>query len=246
MQQRIARILPALHTRPRRTLRWQAVFSLAAANKRIWLNVRQCRNLAHLLFEAALCIRAPRHWRRNLALLLAAVSLLSGFTYTSYPSREAVVSMPFPKPALPSQSWQERVDGFGLRVHKGLGVPYAKATEFAHWILEAAERQQLAPELVASLVFTESSFRKVAYSAAGAVGPTQIKPQYWAEFCGVDDLHDPEQNIYCGAQILAHLQDRCGGLQCALAHYNLGVNWRSNQEAGLRYLSKIDRHLAKL
>ena len=246
MLQRIARILPALHTRPRRTLRWQAVFSPSAANTRIWLNLRQCRNLAHLLVEAALHIRAPRHWRRNLALLLAAVSLLSGFTYTSYPSREAVVSMPFPKPALPSQSWQERVDGFGLRVHKGLGVPYAKATEFAHWILEAAERQQLAPELVASLVFTESSFRKVAYSAAGAVGPTQIKPQYWAEFCGVDDLHDPEQNIYCGAQILAHLQDRCGGLQCALAHYNLGVNWRSNQEAGLRYLSKIDRHLAKL
>lgn len=219
---------------------------LAAAVLRVRLNLRQCRNLAALLFEAGFRIRPPRHWRRNLALLLAAVGLLSGFTYTNYPSSQAVVSMTLPKPALPSQSWRERTAQFGQRLHEAFGVRHETAMEFASWILEAAERQHLAPELIASLVFTESSFRKVAFSSVGAVGPAQIQPQYWSDFCGVPDLHDPELNVYCGAQILAHLKELCGGLQCALVHYNVGVNWRSNAEAGSRYVSKIDRHLAKL
>lgn len=246
MLQGIDRILQALPARRRRNLRWKAMFSPAVVHVRIRLNLRQCRNLAQLFFKAALHRRAPRHWRRNLALLLAAVSLLSGFTYNSYPSREAVVSLTLPKPFLPSQSWREREAQFGHRLHEAFGVRHETAMEFAGWILEAADRQGLAPELIASVVFTESSFRKVAFSSVGAVGPAQIRPQYWSDFCGVPDLHDPELNIHCGAQILAHLQDRCGGLQCALAHYNVGVNWRSNQEAGLRYVSKIDRHLAKL
>lgn len=243
MRQRIDRALNALRIRLRLLRRWRAAVSLAVAVLRTCLS--RCRDQASVLVAAASRIRHRSPWRWNLAFLLAAVAMLSGFGYTGYPSSSAVVSMPIPKPALPSQSWQERVDSFGLRVHKGLGVPHAKATEFAHWILEAAERQQLAPELVASLVFTESSFRKVAYSAAGAVGPTQIKPHYWAEFCGVDNLHDPEQNIYCGAQILAHLKDRCGGQACALAAYNIGVN-STRKQAGLRYVSKIDRHRAKI
>ena len=218
-----------MHIRAQLLRRWNLAFPL----------------VLRFLPAAVLRIRLRSSWQRNAAFLVAAIALLGGFSYSIYPSSGAVVSVAFPKPALPSQSWQERVEAFGLRVHKGLGVPHARATEFAHWILEAAERQQLAPELVASLVFTESSFRKVAYSAAGAVGPTQIKPHYWAEFCGVDNLHDPEQNIYCGAQILAHLKDRCGGHACALAHYNTGVN-STRRQAGLRYVSKIHRHRAKI
>ena len=191
-------------------------------------------------------VRLRPSWRRKAAVLLTAtVAFLGASTYGGHPSPDAVVSVSFPKPALPSQSWQERVEAFGLRVHKALGVPHARATEFAHWILEAAERQHLAPELVASLVFTESSFRKVAFSSVGAVGPAQIKPHYWAEFCGVENLHDPEQNIYCGAQILAYLKDRCGGQACALTDYNIGVN-STRKQAGLRYISKIDRHRAKI
>ena len=190
-------------------------------------------------------LRPLRRW--NFAFLLAAVAVLSGFTYTSYPypSSDAVITVPLPKPALPSQSWRERTAEFGRRVHEALGVRHKTAMEFSGWILEAADRQRLAPELVASLVFTESSFRKVAFSSVGAVGPAQIRPHYWSDFCGVSDLHDPEQNIYCGAQILAYLQERCGGLECALAHYNVGVNSRRSQ-AGLRYVSKIDRHRSKL
>ncbi len=153
-------------------------------------------------------------------------------------------TVPVTKPAHFSQTWEQRSTAFGWRVYEAFGVRLDRAHEFAGWILEAADRQRLAPELIASLVFTESSFRKQVRSPAGAIGPAQIKPRYWADFCGVRDLRDPEQNIYCGAQVLAHLEGRCGGLECALASYNVGFNaWQ--RQAGLRYVSRIERHRSK-
>ena len=68
----------------------------------------------------------------------------------------------------------------------------------------------LEPELLASLVLTESSFRKDVVSHVGAIGPAQVRPEYWSGFCGSNDLLDPAENIYCGAQVLSHLMDRCG------------------------------------
>jgi len=150
-----------------------------------------------------------------------------------------------PKPLHASQPWAQRQAAFGWRTHEVFGIPLDRATEFAGWILEAADRQQLAPELIASLVFTESSFRKQVRSRAGAIGPAQVKPGYWADFCGARDLWDPEQNVYCGAQVLAHLKERCGNLECALASYNVGFNARQRQ-SGLRYVSRIEHHRSKL
>ena len=159
--------------------------------------------------------------------------------------REAVKTFPMAKPVHVSQSWEQRQEAFGWRVHEAFGIPLDRAIEFADWILEAADRQQLAPELIASLVFTESSFRKQVRSHTGAIGPAQVKPGYWADFCGVRDLWDPEQNIHCGAQVLAHLQERCGTLACALASYNVGFNARQRQ-SGLRYVSRVERYRSKL
>ncbi|NKC01185.1 MAG: transglycosylase SLT domain-containing protein [Pseudomonadales bacterium] len=137
---------------------------------------------------------------------------------------------------------QTQVDRFGGQVSSAFGIKNSVATEFADWILEAAERQDLAPELLASLVLTESSFRKHARSNVGAVGPAQIRPDYWGSFCGADDLHDPEQNIYCGAQILSHLMERCGGDRaCALAAYNVGP-YANRASAAARYVTKVDRY----
>ena len=157
---------------------------------------------------------------------------------------QGLATFPVAKPLHASQTWEQRQAAFGWRAHEALGIPLDRAVEFAGWILEAADRQRLAPELIASLVFTESSFRKQVRSPAGAIGPAQVKPRYWARFCGVRDLRDPEQNIYCGAQVLAHLEERCGGLECALASYNVGFNAWQRQD-GLRYVSRIERHRSK-
>ena len=137
--------------------------------------------------------------------------------------------------------WQSEVDAFGYKVSQAFGVRRHTATEFAVWILEASERQGLEPELLASLVLTESSFRKNARSHVGAVGPAQVRPEYWRGFCG-SDLDDPAENIYCGAQVLSHLIDRCGDdTSCALQAYNVGIH-STRVQAGRRYVSKIDRY----
>ncbi|MEM7003462.1 MAG: lytic transglycosylase domain-containing protein [Pseudomonadota bacterium] len=143
---------------------------------------------------------------------------------------------------------QTEVAQFGSKVSTAFGIKDQVATEFADWILEASERQGLTPELLASLVVTESSFRKYARSQVGAVGPAQVRPEYWGSFCGASTqgLSDPEENIYCGAQILSHLLERCDGDRaCALAAYNIGP-YGKRDAAARRYLAKIDRYLASL
>ena len=150
-----------------------------------------------------------------------------------------------PQSTVSSTPWFVERDQFAGKLHRGFRIRHETAMEFSGWILEAAERQRLSPELVASLVLTESSFRKHVRSSVGAVGPAQIRTEFWQRFCGIVDLADPEENIYCGAQILAHYQDVCGSESCALKSYNLGFRNRNRQDfarAAERYLHKIDRH----
>jgi soluble lytic murein transglycosylase-like protein len=142
--------------------------------------------------------------------------------------------------------WHTEVDAFGYKVSQAFGVRRNTATEFAPWILEASQRQRIEPELLASLVLTESSFRKNARSHVGAIGPAQVRPEFWSGFCGSSDLLDPAENIYCGAQVLSHLLDRCGNdRHCALKAYNTGLH-SSKKQAGLRYVTKVDRYVDHL
>ena len=100
--------------------------------------------------------------------------------------------------------------GFGLR---------PGCTGVLRLDLEASARQEMRPELIASLVFAESSFRKAVQSC------WRHRPDRFGHipFCGHNDLYDPEQNVYCGTQILA-LLERCeGDHMCAIA-YNIGLN----------------------
>jgi soluble lytic murein transglycosylase-like protein len=135
--------------------------------------------------------------------------------------------------------WQSQVDAFGAKVSDAFGVKRHTANEFANWILEASLRQGLEPELLASLVHAESTFRKEALSSVGAVGPAQVRPSYWSGFCGSSNLLDPAENIYCGAQVLSYLRDRCGDDRCALQAYNIGM-YSQELQAGQRYVAKID------
>lgn len=174
---------------------------------------------------------------------------LVGYTATYYAAPPATMAAPERvrvAMALPEWndgivSWAERSGAFADRIATGYGLDPATAAEFAPWLIEASERQQLTPELLAGLVFAESSFRKHATSVVGAIGPAQVRPEYWRTFCGTPDLHEPAENIYCGAQILAYYKDRCGAEACALRHYNIGPYERRQavQQAGQRYVAKV-------
>ena len=167
---------------------------------------------------------------------------------------EARRHIPLAIPAAPAAKahWDEERGTFAAKLVRGYGLATDVADEFAGWILEASARQGLAMELIASLVVAESSFRKYARSATGATGPAQVRADLWDAFCG-GFLDEPEQNLYCGAQILAHYWRVCGtgaanaedARGCALRSYNVGYGNRDNVyflAAGDRYEAKIERY----
>lgn len=101
-------------------------------------------------------------------------------------------------------------------------IPQTEANEFATWIVHSADKHGIDKILLTSIVATESSFRKDAVSHKGAIGPAQIMPKYWEEFCAPLDLSDPRDNIDCGARILSHLMELCWDESCAIQSYNMG------------------------
>lgn len=183
---------------------------------------------------------------------IAGVGVLTGLFVVSIAISNVVVhqgyeTFAFAKPTATHRFIrQHEVAKFGSRVSSAFGINGEVATEFADWILEASERQQITPELLASLVVTESSFRKNVRSHVGAIGPAQVRPEYWSSFCGGGDLTDPEENVYCGAQVLSYFIDRCeGDTVCALSAYNVGP-YAKREKAAQRYVNKIDRYLSHL
>ncbi|MDP6471111.1 MAG: lytic transglycosylase domain-containing protein [Pseudomonadales bacterium] len=194
--------------------------------------------------------RIPAVVRRLMAVQLGALLAFAFVGVSMGPelTGKGLQNISFAKPALASgPRWEERVADFGNRMTRAWGVRPETAHEFSAWILEASTRQKLEPELIASLILTESHFRKNVRSYYGAVGPAQVRPEYWSDFCGVADLTDPEQNVYCGAQILAYYRERCGAERCALSAYNTGLKGMRgvHRQAGLRYVSKVGDQLAK-
>jgi hypothetical protein len=190
----------------------------------------------------------PTRGRRVVGLQLSVLSMFAvlSLAIANVIADQGQVRTQFATPALQTLSpWHEDVQAYGSRLHSAFGIGEETATEFADWILEASIRQDLEPDLIASLIFTESTFRKYVRSYVGAVGPTQVRPDLWSDFCVTSDLTDPEQNVFCGSQILAHLREVCGNNVCALKAYNIGLNG-SRQNAALRYVSKVDTQLARL
>ena len=90
-------------------------------------------------------------------------------------------------------------------------------------IFERAARTYNVPvELLKAVGKVESNFNPNAVSSAGAQGVMQLMPRT-AEFLGVTDPFDPEQNIMGGAKYLSRkIEQYNGDVKLALASYNAG------------------------
>lgn len=187
----------------------------------------------------------PRHihaffLQTGVLVYFASLALVVSFCVVNVGSNMERSNIVLAKPALDKRAaWIDETAEFASRLESAFGLSRPLADEYAHWILEASTRQDLDPNLLAGLVHAESSFIKSARSHVGAVGLTQVRPEYWGQFCGHPNLRDPEENILCGAQVLAHLRDRCGDVTCALKAYNVGLG-SMRGAAAQRYLRKID------
>ena len=102
-------------------------------------------------------------------------------------------------------------------------IPQNEANEFANWIVHSADKHGVDEVLLTSIVAAESSFRKDVVSHKGAIGPAQIMPQYWEDFCSPLNLNVPQDNIECSARILSYLIEQCWDESCAIRSYNMGL-----------------------
>jgi hypothetical protein len=87
-----------------------------------------------------------------------------------------------------------------------------------------AREYQVDPDLIRSMIRTESGFDPRAVSPKGAQGLMQLMPST-AKRLGVRNPFDPEQNIRGGTQHMRSLLDTFGNdLKLSLAAYNAGEN----------------------
>jgi len=96
--------------------------------------------------------------------------------------------------------------------------------KYREYILTASQKFDIDPELIASVINAESSFRRHAVSKKGAVGLMQLLPTTaeWVVGHNDFDLTDPKTNIMIGVQYLRYLLDKFGDTKTALMAYNAG------------------------
>lgn len=104
------------------------------------------------------------------------------------------------------------------------GVQETKHSQSAIYpiIIRAATRYQIEVELIKAIIMVESRYDIKAVSYCGARGLMQLMPTT-AEYLGVEDCFDPEQNVDAGVRYFKELKKQFkGDLKLALAAYHAG------------------------
>lgn len=102
---------------------------------------------------------------------------------------------------------------------------YHTSPELGEAIASAARKHQIPLEIAFGLVDTESSFRQNRRSGVGAVGLTQVRPEFAGKEVGADAgelATDPIANLDAGFAYLSKQYDRFQDWNKALDAYNRG------------------------
>ncbi|KGA97321.1 hypothetical protein AJ85_13585 [Alkalihalobacillus alcalophilus ATCC 27647 = CGMCC 1.3604] len=123
------------------------------------------------------------------------------------------MSQPVSKATVPFPSQVETQSNMYTNAKEAVYLPY---------IEEAAQKYNLDPKLLYSVIKHESNFNPHAISPAGAAGLMQLMPAT-ARGLQVTNVFDPEQNIHGGAKYLRQMLNKYdNNIELALAAYNAG------------------------
>ncbi len=108
-----------------------------------------------------------------------------------------------------------------IQVRPQKNVVSVARPEVRKLIAQKAEKHEVDPLLVESVVQVESNYNASAVSHKGAVGLMQLIPATARRF-GVSNPYDAEQNLEGGIKYLKYLQELYKDDRLALAAYNAG------------------------
>ena len=125
----------------------------------------------------------------------------------------------------------------------------AVVCKYESLIIKEANRNKVEPELLAALIYVESSFRPRVVSSANACGLTQIIPKWTGgpetgrKKYTCNQLKNPRTSIKVGAQILGYIVKYYTNenVDKALCMYNAGTKClkRKNFYKKLFYVKKV-------
>lgn len=115
--------------------------------------------------------------------------------------------------------------GYRTVLRENPGAPSTRTApeRYESMVRSASGRYGVDPHLVWAVIKVESDFNPDAVSRKGARGLMQLMPAT-ARMHGVENIHDPDENIRAGVRHLRISLDRFGGnIRLGLAAYNAGI-----------------------
>lgn len=122
----------------------------------------------------------------------------------------------------------------------GAPAPRGSLVPLEGVINDVGERYRIDPGLIRAVIHVESAFDPMAVSPKGARGLMQLMPET-ARAYGVENVHDPIQNLEGGVAYLSDLARQYDGdVALALAAYNAGPTAVERAGGIPRYRETID------